>query len=887
MDVVVMNYYNKLVLPFVFLLQTATVLSQKVILIVDVGMGFNDNEDIPNSGVYNNLPFSISDFTVAAADFNPSYAGFLTSELQLGTKPSDYLSTSNIHAIADKASIPTGHFGSWGFNRHPDASKYIITTDPKLALASAANFIANKSDYVVTIFMPPLSDSYIPDNSPMRDGNFGDNKVICYNNKPSSYAECSRFPYVIMMREKDKLLNDFIQGIDKSKIFITWAPVFGGVDPHTDALSAPKTFLRGGQFSLYHGGIGVLFRYSNGPFPKLKRNDANAIDLAPTLLSLYGLTMPKQDGINLFDLTATRTTPLRWYTNREAEGNCVNSSPAFAEQQIIDGKKIKVLYDADLKNDQAYAWNMGYEAQKLDIKFNIVYPRPTITIPGCVAPVATGIKRNFAALPKKDKFNPNIYVFLIDDAGWGDLSINSKRKGRNYPDTPNIDKLFESSVVFTDGHSAATICTPTRTAFTTARNPSNRVNPIRGIFAHTESGILENVRPPYPGAVGSSYNIFKHFKARGYKVCHYGKWHISDPRSKKTPVFFGVDPDCYKIHSGYAPPAQTYPFTSPYYQAHASEIITNDVMDALDRINGSQPVFMNIWHSMMHQPFRVEPGQLAPVGFDNTHNPYLIKSSEIFNRETPLQIYNGIFKILDANIGKVLDRINKNPGEDGSIIIFHMDNGAEDRALADTSVGDKGPFRGQKRSLYEGGHHVPTAIRWITKAGNVFKGSVAAPMGTYDFFPTFAGLSGSSIETIPGYKTLDGIDLAPCLLNDRCDYNRPLRWETPWPNRGDCLEAGGRFSIKWRSDLGNFSCIARSIIKGPININKLKDIRCYDAADPLQYTDIAPKSPKVVAEFKHLLSAWPNYDTKYFPPKIYNNPGAATNPNMRLNFLCN
>lgn len=877
-----------------FLLQTATVLSQKVVLIVDVGMGFNDLEDVPNSSIYSNLPYTIADFTVAAADFNPSYAGFLTGNLQLGTNANNYLPYENLHSIANKAGIPTGHFGYWSFNRTPDANKYTITVDPQLAIAAVTDFVKDKSDYMVTLFMPPLSDFYISAGSPMRKGLFGGAQVICYNNKPNSYENCSRFPYVSMMRAKDSLLGPLLTNLKNQGGFIAWAPVHGGIDPHTDSLSAPKTALRGGQFSLFDGGIRVPFRYFSGTYPKL-RNDANAIDLAPTFMSMFNLKISNQQGINLFDPNAVRTTQLRWYTDRSAEGNCDNSSPAFAEQQIIDGKKRKILYDADPNNDQIYDWNMGYEAKQSDVSFNKSYPRLLKTIPGCKDLVATGIKRNLSALPKKSQPRPNILVVLLDDVGMGDIGYYSNHKsGNNYPSTPNIDRLFgvkkdkndidQSGIEFTNGNSAASICTPTRYSMVTGRHPSNKFNPIRAVYAHTINGKVDNVRPPYPGAVGSGYNIFKFFKGLGYKTCHFGKWHISDPRSYKTPAFFGVDPDCYKIHSGYAPPAQTYPMTAPDYQAHSSEIITADALNALEKINGTQPYFMNIWHSKMHQPFMTMPGQLATVGFDNSKNPYLINRSTIFTAETPLQIYNGLFKILDNSIGDVFDFVNKNPGEDGTIIIFHSDNGAEDRGLADTSVGDRGPFRGQKRSLYEGGHRAPTNIRWITPKGNVFSGSVGVPLASYDFFPTLAGLTGHSITEIPGYGSLDGVDLSQCILYDQCDYSRPLRWEATWPNNGDCSEASGRFAIKW----GNYTCIARSTTKGAIRLAKVNNIRCYDSSrGPLQFIDIAAKSPAIVQKFKELLVSWPNYDTKYFPPKIPSNLGDTNSQHMRVNFRCN
>ena len=153
---------------------------------------------------------------------------------------------------------------------------------------------------------------------------------------------------------------------------------------------------------------------------------------------------------------------------------------------------------------------------------------------------------------------------------------------------------------------------------------------------------------------------------------------------------------------------------------------------------------------------------------------------------------------MDAEIGRLVDRVDQLGLANETLIIFASDNGPECiflRTSSHSGIGSPGPFRGKKRSLYEGGIRVPLIVRWPgqTPAGVVDNTSVVAAV---DFLPTFAALAGTpyvaaSIEPreVVGFETSatyrlyvpplppDGEDISDVLMGTPRPRNTPLFWE--------------------------------------------------------------------------------------------------------------
>jgi len=135
-------------------------------------------------------------------------------------------------------------------------------------------------------------------------------------------------------------------------------------------------------------------------------------------------------------------------------------------------------------------------------------------------------------------------------------------------------------------------------------------------------------------------------------------------------------------------------------------------------------------------------------------------------KDTNRREYAGMVATMDDGIGRVLETLKKQKLDKNTLIIFASDNGGDPRY-----GGNNKPFRGQKAELFEGGIRVPCLMQW---AGKIKPGRVTSqPISGLDFFPTFCSLAG-----IPNTRTLDGVNIAPVILEDK-KLPRDLFWQLP------------------------------------------------------------------------------------------------------------
>jgi len=142
---------------------------------------------------------------------------------------------------------------------------------------------------------------------------------------------------------------------------------------------------------------------------------------------------------------------------------------------------------------------------------------------------------------KRDDGKPNIVVMLMDDMGWGDLGVN----GQIHRETPNIDKLAQSGILFTDFYSANPLCSPSRAAMLTGRLP------IRNGF-YTDNMKMRNAYTPQEivGGIKDGEKLMSEsLKEAGYATGLIGKWHLGH-QEKYLPLNHGFDewfgaPNCH------------------------------------------------------------------------------------------------------------------------------------------------------------------------------------------------------------------------------------------------------------------------------------------------------------------------------------------------------
>ena len=337
---------------------------------------------------------------------------------------------------------------------------------------------------------------------------------------------------------------------------------------------------------------------------------------------------------------------------------------------------------------------------------------------------------------------PNVVTLLVDDLGYRDIGCYG-----GPVKTPVLDQLAAEGVRFTDFHSGAPTCSPSRAAFLTGRQ-----NPRTGVYS-----VLDE-RFHRMHLLESETTIAEVLKENGYATAHFGKWHLGMPvqgRNNPTPADHGFD-YWFGLVNG---PGPSHRNPTNFLrngervgtiEGYSCQIVVDEALTWLDQERDDDiPFFLNLWFNEPHDPIAAPDEIVAQYGPLN-------------EREA---IYSGTIDNTDRAIGRLVAKL-KTLGElDNTIIIYSSDNGSYLQAR-------NGELRGKKGSLYEGGHRVPGIFYW--KDGIPGDRVENEPAGAVDLLPTLCGLIG--IDN-PGGVHLDGSDLAP-LLTDSGNFERhqPLIW---------------------------------------------------------------------------------------------------------------
>jgi arylsulfatase A len=344
---------------------------------------------------------------------------------------------------------------------------------------------------------------------------------------------------------------------------------------------------------------------------------------------------------------------------------------------------------------------------------------------------------------------PNLIVILADDLGYGDVGCY----GGKAVATPKIDALAGGGMRFTDFHSNAPVCSPTRAALLTGRYQQRcgveGVLTVRG-HRHTGMDLAETT-------------FAEVLKAAGYATALFGKWHLGYPvRFNPTKQGFdefrgyvsgnvdyhshvdqgGVEDwwkDCRKVPE----------------KGYTTDLITGHGVRFIER-HRDKPFCLYLAHESPHYPYqgrKDKPERIAGRA-----------GSPVGSRADRAGAYREMIQALDEGVGQVAATVRRLGLERRTLIVFCSDNGP-------AGPGAAGPLRGRKGSLWEGGHRVPGIACW---PGRIRAGSVtdAAAM-TMDLFPTMASAAGA---TLPKGLDLDGADLLPVLTGRGKLADRKLFW---------------------------------------------------------------------------------------------------------------
>jgi N-acetylgalactosamine-6-sulfatase len=424
---------------------------------------------------------------------------------------------------------------------------------------------------------------------------------------------------------------------------------------------------------------------------------------------------------------------------------------------------------------------------------------------------------------------PNFVFAFADDWGWGDLGCY----GHPHVQTPHLDALASQGVLFSQFYVCSGVCSPSRAAVMTGQFPARFG--IHGHFADHD----RNARRGMPNWLDpEAITYARLLQDTGYVVGHYGKWHLGHGEGAPEPFAYGID-EC-RVNVGNGPqlgfPAAYRSPSDAGSRTKSSQVIVDEAIGFVER-HRDEPFLVNVWLNDTHATLDPDEKQLEPylsfmpVGLAGKH-------------AGANAIYYAVVTEADRQIGRLLDRLDALGLGENTVVIFSADNGPEDISIRNAShsgVGSPGPFRGRKRSLYEGGVRVPFILRW--PAGGAPGGAVDndTPLCSVDLLPTFCALAGVEL---PEGMPLDGEDMAEAFHGHPRQRTTPLMWEWRFRVAGHCINKSPMLAIR----RGQWKLL----------INPDHDrVELYDVpADPMELDNQAEDHPDVVEALSKEVLTW-------------------------------
>lgn len=414
---------------------------------------------------------------------------------------------------------------------------------------------------------------------------------------------------------------------------------------------------------------------------------------------------------------------------------------------------------------------------------------------------------------------PNVILILADDMGAHDLGCT----GSTFYETPRLDRLAAEGMQFTQAYAACPVCSPTRAALMTGRWPA-RV----GITDYIPGARVGKLLPAdylhqLPHAV---VTIAEAMQAAGYQTGMYGKWHLGG--------------------EGYLPDSQGFDESDSgqngrgFQGVDRADPLTEKALAFLDR-NRDRPFFLYLPHNLVHTPL-LGKDSLLPKFEEKAAALPAKTEAERFRPERDRQdrrvqdhaVYAAMMADIDAQVGRVLDKLDELKLADRTLVIFTSDNGG--LSTSEGSPTSNAPLRTGKGWVYEGGVRVPLVVRW---PGVVKPGSTSnVPVISTDYFPTILAAAGEALH--PEWHQ-DGVSLLPLLKGTGSLPERRLYWH--YPHYGN---QGGRPSGAVRD--GDWKLV-EFFEDGELELYNIAD-------DPIESVDLAAKQPDRVQRLYAQLKQW-------------------------------
>jgi arylsulfatase A-like enzyme len=380
---------------------------------------------------------------------------------------------------------------------------------------------------------------------------------------------------------------------------------------------------------------------------------------------------------------------------------------------------------------------------------------------------------------------PNVLFILADDYGYHDLSVT----GSKFYETPNIDRIANEGMIFTDGYATCQVCSPSRASIMSGKFPA-RHGITDWIGARTgedwrKAGRFNQLFPPeYVHALPAEYTTLPEaMKEAGYRTFFAGKWHIGEKGSWPEDHGFDVNKGGWDVGSpkgGYFAPWENPNLESGPDGENLSMRLAQETVNFIKE-NKDTSFFAYLSFYAVHGPIqttnekwakyrqKAEDLGIAETGFEMGH---FLPIRQV--QDNP--VYAGLVEAMDDAVGHVLSSLEEMGLAENTIVVFTSDNGGV--AAGDAFATSNLPLRAGKGYQFEGGIREPYFIK-VPGMGNGKKCNT--PVTGTDFYPTLLELTGTKLKP---EEHIDGVSLVPLLKGETISA-RPLIWHYPhYGNQG-------------------------------------------------------------------------------------------------------
>jgi arylsulfatase len=388
----------------------------------------------------------------------------------------------------------------------------------------------------------------------------------------------------------------------------------------------------------------------------------------------------------------------------------------------------------------------------------------------------------------EEQDRPNILVIMGDDIGYWNVSYNNR--GMMGYQTPNIDRLAEEGLTFTDYY-AEQSCTAGRAAFITGQSP-------------VRTGLTKVGLPGAPiGLQEEDPTLAELLQPLGYRTGQFGKNHLGD-RNEFLPTLHGFDEffgNLYHLNAEEEPENPDYPADPAFRERFGPRgVLRCTATEEVDQTEDPRFGVMGAQSCEDTGPLTIERMRTVDqefldaavdfidraheadepffVWFNATRMHFYTHLDEEASGQTGLNFYADGMVEHDGHVGDLLDHLDELGIADNTIVVYTTDNGPHYNEWPDGGIS---PFRGEKNTNWEGGFRVPAVVRWPGQipGGEVLNGVVSHQ----DWLPTLmaaVGVPDIADRLLDGYEVdgttyqvhLDGYNQLPYLTGDAEDSAR-------------------------------------------------------------------------------------------------------------------